>query len=64
MDTKTIEPASDKIRLDYAKYWEKNISPLVGWDGHAGAPDVELAMLHARIWRLYRIAVTHEGTVN
>lgn len=54
---------TSKLRDDFANYWKDKIGPLVGWNGIGKAPTKELALLHLKIWNLYRIAVTQEGTI-
>ena len=66
MDVKTIEqaPGSKKLRDQFNEYWARNIGKLVAWNGEGEAPDLHLALLHMRIWKLYLIAATQEGSVD
>jgi hypothetical protein len=50
----TTEPAPEKLRADFGRWWYEHATVATAWNGVSKAPNQELAMLHLQCWKLFR----------
>lgn len=62
-DMKEVMARQKARMLNFEAYWNKHFYPALGFGLNEPAPNTKMGHLAHHIWKLYRVAITHEGTI-